>query len=284
DWHFVTGMGNNHPIENGFAWHPSLGVPYLTGAAVKGMVRAWCEVWKGFDQTQLNAWFGNADQSGSLIFFDAIPIHPVQLKADIMTPHYNQWYAKGDEASINDGSNVPADWHDPVPVPFLVVEKDQSFQFGIAKRPGFDGDISDVLIALQEALQWLGAGAKTAAGYGRMHRNEVEEKKINDAIQQEKHAKDAAREAEITEIRRASMSPLERKLDEWTAKPANLAEQDVNSWLDLMESDTGHDPMRIARAMKAFFEAQGKWVKSSKKQQVKNQRVKRIIEKGLCDS
>ncbi|MDQ7005477.1 MAG: hypothetical protein Q9N67_11390 [Ghiorsea sp.] len=27
DWHFVTGMGNNHPIENGFAWHPSLGVP-----------------------------------------------------------------------------------------------------------------------------------------------------------------------------------------------------------------------------------------------------------------
>ena len=27
DWHLVTGMGNPHPVDNGFAWHPTLGVP-----------------------------------------------------------------------------------------------------------------------------------------------------------------------------------------------------------------------------------------------------------------
>lgn len=33
-WHFVTGMGIPHPIENGIIWHPTLGVPYLPGAAM----------------------------------------------------------------------------------------------------------------------------------------------------------------------------------------------------------------------------------------------------------
>ncbi len=167
DWHFVTGMGNNHPVENGFAWHHTLGVPYLTGAAVKGMVRAWCEVWEGFNEEKIKQWFGDTEQSGELIFFDAAPTAPVKLKADIMTPHYKDWYAKGDDAPMRDGSNVPADWHDPVPVPFLVVDKGAAFQFGVAKRVGSDIDLSEVVEALSAALQWLGAGAKTAAGYGR---------------------------------------------------------------------------------------------------------------------
>lgn len=38
---FVTGLGRSHPVENGFAWHPTLGTPYLPGSSVKGMVRAW---------------------------------------------------------------------------------------------------------------------------------------------------------------------------------------------------------------------------------------------------
>ena len=167
DWHFVTGMGNNHPVENGFAWHHTLGVPYLTGAAVKGMVRAWCEVWQEFDEERMKQWFGDNEQSGELIFFDSVPTAPVQLKADIMTPHYGDWYAKGDEAPKRDGSNVPADWHDPVPVPFLVVEKGASFQFAVSKRAGSAIDLSEVIQVLGDALQWLGAGAKTAAGYGR---------------------------------------------------------------------------------------------------------------------
>jgi len=38
---FVTGMGRNHPLENGFLWHPILGTPYLPGSSLKGAVRSW---------------------------------------------------------------------------------------------------------------------------------------------------------------------------------------------------------------------------------------------------
>jgi len=172
DWHFVTGMGNNHPVENGFAWHHTLGVPYLTGAAVKGMVRAWCEVWEE-DDIDIKEWFGDTEQSGELIFFDAVPTVPVKLKADIMTPHYGKWYAEG-ESRPNRSDTVPADWYDPVPVPFLVVDKGASFQFSVAKRAGSDIDLCAATKALGDALQWLGAGAKTATGYGRFVENEGE--------------------------------------------------------------------------------------------------------------
>jgi CRISPR-associated protein Cmr6 len=176
DWHFVTGLGNNHPVENGFAWHPTLGVPYLTGAAVKGMLRGWCEQWAGLDANTLRLWFGpSLDEldkktanpaAGELIFFDALPTGPVKLKPDVMTPHYGDWYEKGDEAPKKDGSNLPADWHSPVPVPFLVVAPGQAFQFSVATRHGSNILIGDVVKEMKSALTYLGAGAKTAVGYG----------------------------------------------------------------------------------------------------------------------
>jgi len=201
DWHFVTGLGNNHPVENGFAWHPTLGVPYLTGAAVKGLLRGWCEQWSGTFPTddkskrdKLRLWFGPSPDelnpkkgstfkkqkpaAGELIFFDAIPTRPVKLKADIMTPHYGDWYQEGDKPPKADGSNIPADWHNPVPVPFLVVDQGQSFQFSVAKRAGSTVSLDEVARALSEALQWIGVGAKTAAGYGRMQRDEDAEGRI----------------------------------------------------------------------------------------------------------
>ena len=139
-WHFVTGMGNPHPVENGMSWHPTLGVPYLTGAAVKGIVRSWLEVWEkeSNDEQQkqkLLNWFGSTSKNtqeqdyealtGSLIFFDALPIEPVLMNVDIMTPHMGKWYEKGGEIKnhLKEHDKVPADWHDPVPVPFLVIKK-----------------------------------------------------------------------------------------------------------------------------------------------------------------
>ncbi len=38
---FVTGMGREHPLENGFTWHHTLGVPFLPGSSFKGILRAW---------------------------------------------------------------------------------------------------------------------------------------------------------------------------------------------------------------------------------------------------
>jgi len=206
DWHFVTGLGNNHPVENGFAWHPTLGVPYLTGAAVKGMVRAWCEVWEEMDRDTIRKWFGPSTEemrkktanpaAGELIFFDAVPTRPVKLKADIMTPHYGKWYAEG-ESRPNEPDTTPSDWHDPVPVPFLVVDKGALFQFAVARRAGSDIDLGKVTEALSNTLQWLGAGAKTAVGYGRMQRNRGEEQRLESKAVEARRQREAEREKQL---------------------------------------------------------------------------------------
>jgi CRISPR-associated protein Cmr6 len=218
---FATGMGNDHPTENGFTWHPMLGVPYLPASSVKGLVRGWIEwqagqtaIYKdGGDAAlrhKLLNWFGSENkdphecvaehQAGWFIFFDALPVKPVQLAADVMTPHYAKWYEKGggDNPLVTD--TIPADWHSPVPVTFLTV-KQASFQFAIAVRGGLaeaqqqlaQTALPEVMAVLQDALEWAGAGAKTATGYGRMS---VDEKAQKEAASQREQAQAARLENE----------------------------------------------------------------------------------------
>lgn len=207
NWHFSTGLGYSHPVENGYAWHPTLGVPYLPASSVKGLLRGWVEEWEFDSETQaserkkvLSSWFGNEPtesdpekmRAGSLIFFDAVPVGKVQLAADVMTPHMGKWYEEGGKidniGNRENASRIPADWNSPVPVPFLSV-KDTSFLFQIAIRPGADVadkvhgfqeryDLEKAMELLQSALEHLGAGAKTAAGYGRMRNNDEALKKL----------------------------------------------------------------------------------------------------------
>ncbi len=177
EWHFATGLGLPHPAENGFSWHPTLGVPYLCGAAVKGLVRTWMMQWDDSALTDpkreenLLRLFGDMETAGGLIFFDALPVSPPSLSVDVMTPHMGQWYLQGEDReklTREWDKTVPADWHDPVPVPFLVV-KEAVFLFTIAPRTSeMNKEVEPALNALRQALDWLGAGAKTAAGYGRM--------------------------------------------------------------------------------------------------------------------
>lgn len=193
EWHFVTGTGYPHPVENGLLWHKTYGVPYLSGAAVKGLVRAWVEEWeypapegesdeeketrKAKKRAHLLNWFGSEDkqspsnQAGDIIFFDAFPVQAVKLKTDIMTPHYGDWYSEGGKIKdiATEPEKIPADWHDPNPIPFLVVDSKTPYLFSVAprneeakKRVNMDC----VICSLINALEWLGAGAKTATGYG----------------------------------------------------------------------------------------------------------------------
>lgn len=60
------------------------------------------------------------------------------------------------------------DYLDPVPIPFLAVERGAHFLAGVLPRtPGDVGDAKRARQWLMEALEQLGAGAKTATGYGR---------------------------------------------------------------------------------------------------------------------
>ena len=168
-------------LENaGICLHPHFGAPYIPGSALKGIARhaAWCE-WKAeTDESRkkdlaerIAETFGcptQADdldselekagcskQSGSVVFMAAYPCDkngeatPATLAVDILTPH---------------GRN---DWTDPVPNPFLVVEKGTSFKFAVGPAK-FDGakHIDDAIQWLKKGLTGGGGGAKTSAGYG----------------------------------------------------------------------------------------------------------------------
>lgn len=199
--HFVTGMGNSHPVENGFLWHYTLGVPYIPGSQVKGIVRELIEQY--FDGTEedkkeiLYDWFGSEDKDpkkcnsaskvGSIIFFDAIPVSSPTLGVDIMTSHMGDWYAKGGEIERieNDADKVPADWHDPVPIPFLSVHN-AKFLFTIAPRSGSKVNVEEVFACLENALQYLGAGAKTQTGYGYMNIDQEGQKNFATTVEEKK--------------------------------------------------------------------------------------------------
>jgi CRISPR-associated protein Cmr6 len=187
---FATGLGREHPIENGFAWHPVLGTPYLPGSSVKGLVRAWVESgWSAetIDPPAFHRIFGSdyragssrhdaqrglAPQSGTVIFLDAIPAKPIQLKADVMTPHYGDYYEGARDQFCK--PVPPADWLNPNPIPFLTVAPEQDFQFALAPRtPGDSADVSTAASWLEAALKWIGAGAKTAVGYGRFAKTDA---------------------------------------------------------------------------------------------------------------
>jgi CRISPR-associated protein Cmr6 len=113
------------------------------------------------------------EHRGNIIFFDAFPMTTPKIEADIMTPHYGDYYGDSD----NKKNVAPTDTQSPIPIPFLTVA-DTKFQFIVgSKKEGLleNTKIQEKTIAqwLKEALTEHGIGAKTAVGYGYM--TEVEE-------------------------------------------------------------------------------------------------------------
>ena len=264
---FVTGLGREHPVENGFAWHHTLGTPYLPGSSVKGMVRAWAEIWhkwsekneeemsdeekeklKKYKKDKINCIFGSDDSKnphvGSVIFLDALPTKCVQLKADIMTPHYSDYYAGKKDKQGN--LIPPADWHSPTPIPFLVVEKDQSFVFGILPRRKDEQSQKDcewVKGWLNEALCWTGAGAKTAVGYGRFapdkeakrqHAKRLEAQRKEQTILKQTQGKSELYIALFKET-------IEKRWTEAASKDSFVQNGVIEGWLDKLEADSQAD-------------------------------------------
>jgi CRISPR-associated protein Cmr6 len=100
---------------------------------------------------------------------DAVPKPGQQdlLELDMLNPHYPNFYRAS-------GRKVPSDDQDPIPVYFLAVRAEAVFLFPFRLRPLPGGELTQtpeeltkqVSGWLETALKTLGAGAKTAAGYG----------------------------------------------------------------------------------------------------------------------
>ena len=191
---FATGLGNEHPLENGFAFLNPYGLPYLPGSGVKGVLRVAAreladstfDSTDGWTYDEIDALFGregeNGDsdhQRGTLNFWDVIPqINGDSLKVEVMTPHQSHYYQKN-ESPHESGS--------PNPINFLTVPPDSGFVFHVQCNRAFLARIAPALTendrwkdllqaAFAHAYDWLGFGAKTAVGYGAMRETSAQER------------------------------------------------------------------------------------------------------------
>jgi CRISPR-associated protein Cmr6 len=206
---FTTGLGNEHPLENGFAFLSPHGLPYLPGSGVKGAIRAAAGelesgAWGaagGWTVDAIESLFGAATDGrgdgnrGALSFWDAFPRLPGdRLHVEIMTPHQSHYLQKHES---------PHDSGSPNPISFLTVPPGARFSFYVGCDLPFLARIAPHLAAgdewkrlleaaFEHAFAWLGFGAKTAVGYGAMERDE--------AAGQARE--DARLEAELAERRR----------------------------------------------------------------------------------
>jgi CRISPR-associated protein Cmr6 len=267
DWHFITGMGNPHTVENGCSWHPTLGVPYLAGSAVKGLVRAWVENNEdGLTETEqkarLKTWFGTdskdaiAEQAGGFIFFDAIPDQRPGLLCDIMTPHMGDWYSEGHKGDITNSDAIPADWHEPVPVPFLTV-KHARLVFSIAPRvPQLQEQLDDVFQVLTQALEWLGAGAKTATGYGYMSLDEAFSDERAEAARKQHFAMMSKEQQQVEALRGKLQQKQQAKVREQIGGPLYTELRELIDQADAWPADAKLQLLEVAKALIAFIDAQ----------------------------
>ena len=178
---FATGLGLEHPVENGFAFLSPYGLPYLAGSGVKGVLRRAAEELEMDEQLPADATlalFGHEDTNdarrGALSCWDVFP-RPAgdSLVVEIMTPHFTHYLQ---------GSDAPHDAGKPNPIPFLAVPAGSGFRFVITCEPALLGntvelgawkDLLDKIIG--HAFDWLGFGAKTSVGYGAIEKLSEEE-------------------------------------------------------------------------------------------------------------
>lgn len=117
--------------------------------------------------------FGWQEEAGAVCFIDAIYAGEREPKyaADVMTPHYVNYYTEN-------GGKPPAEDDNPNPVSFITIDRGNNFAFALVPRASaFPLDAEEQKATpttalnvaagwLQKALTQLGAGSKTASGYG----------------------------------------------------------------------------------------------------------------------
>lgn len=165
DWRLAIGLAGANPLETSITLHHLYGVPYLPGSGLKGLARAGARLSLDVDEDtdEILAAFGSTARAGLVDVLDAIPLPPQDkglLEVDVMNPHYPDWYANRAK---------PSDSQSPRPVFFLTVPAGTRFEFALlCHKRGEDvrASLEKVEGWLKLGLTTLGAGAKTAAGYG----------------------------------------------------------------------------------------------------------------------
>lgn len=169
EWRLAVGLdstANAHEIS--LALHGTYGWPVLPGSALKGLAAAWAvasgtvkadDIGRVLGTPRLDVATERDTARGTVCFLDGIPAgQAVTVEPDVFTPHVKPYYD-----GVATGKLVPpAEYHNPVPLLFLTVRG----VFSVNLHGDNRKDTEKAAEWLKAAGDDLGAGAKTAAGYG----------------------------------------------------------------------------------------------------------------------
>jgi len=201
NWRLIINLGAASIYETSLLFHRNYSIPYIPGGAVKGVTRHWAvlkfaervqelkdlsyrdaidRVNKALENgkdlridadgvrfSQLIEIFGTQNKKGKVIFFDALPFidqNKDLVALDIINVHYKPYYEASERELKENIEKAPGDWHDPIPIFSLTVERETKFRFALASRN--EDLVKKAKKLLKEALENIGIGAKTSAGYG----------------------------------------------------------------------------------------------------------------------
>ena len=274
---FATGLGLEHPVENGFAFLTPYGLPYLAGSGVKGVLRSAAqELEKMGDEditlAVIETLFGREDdhnaRRGALTCWDVFP-SPAKDKAllvvEIMTPHFTDYFQN---------KGTPHDAGKPNPIPFLAVAAGSEFRFVVTCVPALLNDIVPLdrwqhLLTkiMSHAFDWLGFGAKTSVGYGAMEEDPIAKKRRED---ERMAAQDTARKGlEQIECERAlsQLSVSMRAAQEFLAARIDKKQPELSALFSGLKKGvwSGDAKSEIAQHVKQMMIKEKKWQEKSEK-------------------
>ncbi|HPE62453.1 MAG TPA: type III-B CRISPR module RAMP protein Cmr6 [Thiolinea sp.] len=252
----ATGLGIEHPLENGFAFLNPYGLPYLPGSSVKGVLRRAAEELYGAEEarwtdTAIDALFGKEVEAGdtttqhtrgALTFWDVIP-ELTTLGMDVMTPHYGDYYqAKKTDAQnrvIYPDGATPHDAGSPIPIVFMVIPPQSRFSFHITADSSRLQDCNNwqalMQAAFEHAFKWLGFGAKTAVGYGAMqrekHLEEANTQRLSDLIKEAEKNRIEQEQQAALQAELAKMDPIEREIAGFSSITEAVTALESGKWV-----------------------------------------------------
>jgi CRISPR-associated protein Cmr6 len=312
---FSTGLGNEHPLENGFAFLNPYGLPYLPGSGVKGVLRQavwelasgdWGNTWGWKKEacysleiergkppirlSMLDVLFGYEGDDGgrehvrgALSFWDVIPrLAGNALAVDIMTPHQSHYYQNGD---------TPHESGSPNPISFLTVPPQSGFVFYVQCDKTHLKRLAPELAennrwrtllkaAFEHAFNWLGFGAKTAVGYGAMSIDKKAYQDREEEMRKEQEAK-AKRIREEEEKARLATAPEWQQIRAQVLKEKPVDVKNEDALLKALESNRWPLPdesRRIAEEVAGILKESKQWrEKSEKKNPGKDQPYQKTL-------
>lgn len=217
---FATGLGLEHPIENGFAFLSPYGLPYLAGSGVKGVLRRAAEELRDDGDVLLaepdliDMLFGPEDVAvahrGAVTCWDVFPRCEGGMSVEIMTPHFSHYYQAQD---------TPHEAGKPNPIPFLAVPAGTKLDFVLTFEAALVASPERAALVDWQALvrrivahafKWLGFGAKTAVGYGAMREDPAQQARFEREHVARAQAAMASRKAEEDLLKSPEQLELEQ--------------------------------------------------------------------------